>query len=192
MLFLPLLCLAQIGAGGACPQGSSPKEQSTLEAREAWCETADGVRHGPRRAWHSNGTPWFDGEYRLGKREGSWTFWYPSGGVMTTATYKEDKADGLVVRRYESGEQHLVGACKNGVEQGRWTRFWPNGKPEIVATFENGKVAGPAQYGSRRGQPVDLEHYASEKAPGERSGAPRFNKAVADARPDAVFTECRN
>ncbi|MBI5510151.1 MAG: hypothetical protein HY903_15445 [Deltaproteobacteria bacterium] len=176
----------------ACPTGAARKEQKTAAARETWCAKPDGTRHGPRHAWHQNGKPWFEGEYADGKRTGAWRFWFQSGAPMASATYADDKADGLMTRFFESGGKEMEGVCRAGEAHGRFVRYLPNGKEDVVATFDAGKVVGAPQYFSRRGKPVDLTTYLTEKNPGIVSGSDKFQKLVAAAKPEAVFVECRN
>ncbi len=66
----------------SCPAGTQVRGFLPPEGFEQWCEkTSDGgvVRHGPYRAWHSNGQPFIDAEYCSSSRCGRYAEWYASG-----------------------------------------------------------------------------------------------------------------
>src|ERR1700741_1141154 len=109
---LSVLCFAfAFGANAedelVCPQGTTPNGETTPEVREAWCEVAhDGsvVLHGPYRAWWPNGVLGTSGQYVLGKAEGDWKGWFPSGKLQG----EEQFEDGALVKgRYwnEEGQE---------------------------------------------------------------------------------------
>lgn len=173
-----------------CPEGSKVTQRKTAEARERWCKMPDGTRHGPRHAWHADGSKWFEGQYRHGKRQGEWTFWHANGKLRSKGSYVDDKRDGPSTHWHDSGEKALQGHCKAGAEDGVWKSWWPNGKPEAVIRFVNGAPSGRAVYTSRRGLPVDLEAWIGEKVRGARAGSPRFERAKKRFATNGIFEEC--
>ena len=174
-----------------CPGGSTAKERTTPEAREAWCEDGDGLRHGTRRAWYPDGTPWFIGAYERGKRTGEWQFWYPSGARMSSGTYRNDKLHGAFTRWHDGAGKSVTGACAGGVADGLWTRWTPNERKEIEVTFADGKPTIQLYY-SRRSTPIPLDDFLAEKARGATPGSKRYEMARERYAEGSLFEECKN
>jgi len=194
---LPTLAALLIAA--PAPQKDSPqctppgvlRERTTDEAKEKWCETPDGVRHGPRWAWYNSGQAWFIGEYDYGGRTGTWRFWYPGGQPMSTGAYRKDKRHGTSKHFGESGTMSMAGACIDGVEDGLWTRWYPNGKKELEVVFQKGKP-GKRTYYSRRGRAVPFEDWVAEKVRGAVKGSARYEAARKRYAKENPFVECGN
>ncbi len=182
------LLLALGTSGFECPESTEPRHRTTVEARESWCERPGGVRHGPRHAWHAEGSKWFEGSYDDGKREGPWRFWFQGGAKRSESVYRNDRRHGAMIQWYESGVVHVKGVCQEGVEHGTWERFQPNASKEARATFEKGKLVA-AQYWSRRGLPIDINEFVIEKARA-KPGDARHDRALAAYQKNAGFDAC--
>ena len=186
-----LIATIMIRASVPCPAGTRERSNKTEEAREQWCETSDGVRHGPRHAWYADGARWFEGEYQNGKRHGGWMFWFPNGKKRTKSNYVADKQHGKAMHWHDNGQKALEGKCEGGAENGAWRSHWPNGKPESKITFRDGRAVS-ATYWSRRGLPLKLDAWLAEKVRGATPGTTRFERARKRYLVNGIFEECRN
>ena len=141
MLVLSLLSFLMTGALPPldCPQEMSAKVQHNPDASEQWCESAEGVRAGPRRGFYPGAKRWFEGQYKGGQRVGKWLFFYESGSPMAIIHYKADKADGEFKRYSEAGPISKSGVCKAAKEEGLWRSYSPSGKPEVEQFFRKNK-----------------------------------------------------
>jgi hypothetical protein len=80
-----------------CPTGTTLRDSWYPHSGEVWCETADGVRHGPFARW-TNGTTdrsSLEGLYDRGVEHGSWRHSTEEG--ITTTTY--DRGRVVVMRQ---------------------------------------------------------------------------------------------
>ncbi len=56
-----------------CPEGTRGRLRENGAGVHAWCESADGRRHGPARSWYSTGRYLMSrGRYQDGERVGEW------------------------------------------------------------------------------------------------------------------------
>lgn len=190
------IAAAVIGAGApapvTCPEGAREKERVTPDAREIWCETDQGVRHGPRQAFYRDGARWFVGEYDDSRRSGEWRFWYPSGAPMSVGTYRADKRHGKSEHFHDGAGLATAGECKAGVEVGLWTRWYPNGEKEVEIVFGPGGEPGKRTYYSRRGKAMDLKPWVAEKVRGAAPDSERYQQAWRRYASERFFTECGN
>ena len=66
-------------AGSFCPAGTRQRDGELHGSRRTWCETRDGVAHGPFAVWHPGGVlalaGWREGDLVLG----TLTTWYADG-----------------------------------------------------------------------------------------------------------------
>jgi hypothetical protein len=108
--------------------------QGGLEAR--WEELVSGdrrVKDGSYEHYHRDGAVQERGQYRLGKKEGSWTQWYD---------------------RNAGGRRFAEGQYRNGLKDGVWTTYWSNGRPSFRGTYENGNLVGQPENWSTEGRPL--------------------------------------
>jgi len=113
----------------------------TIQVRsETWTE--NGVAHGPRLEWHSNGAPWVRGEYDHGSRTGVWVEHWPSGAVRFAGRYKDDVLVGEESWFYADGSLEWTGNRHKGKRQGveRW--YWENGNLRREGTWLAGEKDG--------------------------------------------------
>ena len=71
----------------------------------------------------SKKTPWTEGTYVNGEREGRSRHWNRSGQITTDEFYINGKQDGLWRSWYNNGQLDAYGKYKNGVKVGVW-RYW--------------------------------------------------------------------
>ena len=51
--------------------------------------------HGPSKRWYDDGTPWWEGQYKQGKAEDQWKYFYKSNGELEeTGRYESGKRRG--------------------------------------------------------------------------------------------------
>jgi hypothetical protein len=89
-----------------CPPGTREKSGPEDGGRGWWCEIeAEGrtVRHGPARSWFDNGFLASEGEYDHGRRTGTWTRYWRSGGRGVQAEFRDDLQHGWMHRWDEFG-----------------------------------------------------------------------------------------
>lgn len=172
-----------------CPQDTQARSRQTAEASERWCETPEGVRHGPRMGHYPDGTLWFSGAYSHGQRTGEWKFWFPSGKPRTTSVYVNNQRHGPYQAWHETGERAEAGACEGGREAGTWTRWYPNGKPELEITFVKGEPTARRYY-TRRGAPADLHEFVQGKARGAAPHDARYVQLRRQYGEERVFNAC--
>ena len=121
IVFGALLCLAckrdapetqeperEPAASIGCPAGTLQRGAAPPEGHRVWCETEDGVSHGPFRAW------------------------YPSGGKKSEGAFVRGEAHGEWVTWYEGGKLRSRGSYEHGAITGDWTRLDRNGEPEAL------------------------------------------------------------
>ncbi len=73
--------------------------------------------------YYPDGQKRIEGEYRDGKREGQWTYWFSNGNRWSEARYKTGLRNGKSTVWYENGRKYFEGSYRMGERTGRW-RFW--------------------------------------------------------------------
>ena len=73
--------------------------------------------------YYPDGQKRIEGEYRDGKREGQWKYWFSNGNTWSEARYKAGLRDGKSTVWYENGRKYFEGNYRMGERSGRW-RFW--------------------------------------------------------------------
>jgi len=130
----------------------------TIQQRaEIW--TYNGVAHGPRVEWHSNGHRWFSGEYEHGKRVGLWQEFWSDGSPRFAGTYKNDVLDGIEYWYQPGGAVEWVVERRGGVRVGveRW--YWPNGVLRREGPFVDGEKDGVFSSWDEEGRPTMTTTY---------------------------------
>jgi len=87
-----------------CPAGTREARETLDAGRAWWCEIEEaGVRHGPSRTWFDNGAVETEGAYDHGRRTGTWTRYWRSGGRRAQAAFESDVQHGLMHRWNANG-----------------------------------------------------------------------------------------
>ncbi|MCC2548384.1 tetratricopeptide repeat protein [Hymenobacter sp. BT175] len=82
-------------------------------------EQVRGQRSGPFKSWNPvSGKMSSEGQYRDGRPDGEWKFYYPSGALSTRGSYR------------------------NGSREGNWTEYFENGKVESVRSYQDDELDG--------------------------------------------------
>ena len=65
---------------------------------------------------HDNGPLDNIGDYKNGKREGVWVFYYENGQLWEAGNFKKDKREGPCVSYFDDGtiDKYITGNYKNG------------------------------------------------------------------------------
>ena len=113
-------------AGIVCPEGASLREEvmtDPLRMRTVWCETEDGLRHGPYKEWRENGQLATDFTYRLGVKDGLQRTWFKNGTLRSEETWRDGQPAGAFRHWHGNGQlaskaRYIDGKCV-GVQ-----RFW--------------------------------------------------------------------
>jgi hypothetical protein len=110
--------------------------------KRAQLETLNGVPHGKRVDWYSNGVVWLTGEYTRGVRTGQWEERWPNGAMRFSGTYTNDVLHGTETWWYENGAVEWQVRRKEGVRHGQEIWWHPNGNRRRVGTYEKGERHG--------------------------------------------------
>lgn len=73
--------------------------------------------------FYPDGQKRIEGEFKDGKRQGKWTYWYDNGNRWSQASYKAGILDGKSTVWHENGSKYYEGRYRNGNRAGHW-RFW--------------------------------------------------------------------
>jgi len=99
------------------------------------------VRDGRHLAYHRNGQPAEQGEFRYGQRHGAWQSWYDSGELQSEGQY--DNGSGSLISYYRQGGKLSEGPYRNSVPHGHWREWDRDGnltkEGEYVAGALNGR-----------------------------------------------------
>ena len=79
----------------------------------------------------------FEGSYKVGKKEGLWTYYYKNGTREET-TYKDGEYDGLRTRWYENGQKSSEHTYKDGKPNGLRTSWYENGQKRWETLYKDG------------------------------------------------------
>lgn len=158
-LFLSFSALA-----APCPAHTHP---AGIEGDVSWCETDDGVRHGPMAIWHPDGVHiaslgvmrhgerhgrWFgfdvmgslvvEGRYRRGTKVGPWRSYHANGAVSQVAQYRDDHGHGQWTWHRPDGSVEQIGAYRYGQRHGLFVRLDTLGRTTSVTQWESGVALG--------------------------------------------------
>jgi hypothetical protein len=104
--------------------------------------TLNGVPHGARTEWYSNGGPWLSGGYDHGKREGTWYEWYSDGTQRFRGTYDSDRLHGVETWWYPSGHMEWQVSRRHGERQGPEIWWHENGQRRRAGSYDSGERHG--------------------------------------------------
>lgn len=85
-----------------------------------------------------NGQKKYEGEYRDGKPEGKWAFWYKNGQKWTEFECRDGKPDGKSTTWYENGQKKSEGERRNGIDEGEGKGWYENGQKSFVGEMRDG------------------------------------------------------
>ena len=81
------------------------------------------VENGVYEERYANGLIKVKGNYRGGKRHGSWVVFFDNGKIWSEGMYVNDIREGSSVVYHANGQKYYEGKYKDGKETGVW-KFW--------------------------------------------------------------------
>ena len=94
----------------------------------------NGLKNGPAREWHEDGTLAQEGHYENGLLEGIVTEWYEIGGKKSEAMFHSGQLDGRYMEWYPNGQPMEDGDYRADQKVGYW-EYW-NEDGELYESFE--------------------------------------------------------
>ena len=79
------------------------------------------------------------GNYKDGKEEGIWEFYYDNGQIYSKTTYKNGRLNGDYEEYLSNGQLERKLTYKNGKLDGVWLEYYENGKLNYKIIFKNGE-----------------------------------------------------
>jgi antitoxin component YwqK of YwqJK toxin-antitoxin module len=109
---------------------------------EKWCERSEQgehVRHGPYVELYEGGGKRESGQFREGKRDGTWFRWHPNGKIDAITVWDNGKPVSFEAW-HDNGQKWEEGSFVDGFKQGMWSRWHVNGQKELESYFEHGTL----------------------------------------------------
>ncbi len=111
------------------------------EAEEVLIADAGWLRHGRFESWREDGSKEAQGHYQQGKKNGSWTFYFPNGSAREQGAFAHGEKNGPWKHWLENGELAAQGSYLSDLAEGVWVYFDPSGAvdSELTGVYENGQ-----------------------------------------------------
>lgn len=94
-----------------------------------------------------------EGMFKMGRKTGLWTKYYPSGSVKSKIKYVNGKSQGNFITYYQNGQIEEQGSWESKVYKGDFIRYYENGTVAQKKSFnEKGKTEGKVIYYYPNGQ----------------------------------------
>lgn len=106
------------------------------------------------------------GSYQDGKRVGSWTFFWSDGSKYREGLFVDGAEDGPWKNYFTSGRVSKEGAFDKGAKDGPWTVYYLEGEVDRRMKYKGGLLDGPWERFYRDGQPQEKGAYEN----GAKSG----------------------
>ena len=108
----------------------------------------NGLRLGLWSAWHSNGQPKSDIEYRAGRMQGPASIFFQSGHLQYKTNYKQDQHHGSYAEFYDNADnsKHFIGTHFENQRFGLWQEWSENEILVSEINYNDGQMNGPASY----------------------------------------------
>lgn len=85
-------------------------------------------RHGPFTAWHRNGQPARQGEYRYNLPVGKISYWFDNGQKQIDGMYVDGRQEGVWTWWHANGQKAITGEYHDANPVGQWAWWQANGK----------------------------------------------------------------
>jgi antitoxin component YwqK of YwqJK toxin-antitoxin module len=85
-------------------------------------------RHGPFTAWHRNGQPSRQGEYRYNLPVGKISYWFDNGQKQMEGMYVDGRQEGVWTWWHANGQKSITGEYHDANPVGKWAWWQANGK----------------------------------------------------------------
>ncbi|MGL5124596.1 MAG: toxin-antitoxin system YwqK family antitoxin [Fusobacteriaceae bacterium] len=108
---------------------------------------------------YENGQIEMEYNYKNGKEDGPYKFYYSNGQLKVEGNYKNGQRDGLFKSYYENGQVKEEENLKNGQQDGPSKTYYENGQVEDEKNYKNGELDGPRKSYTESGQLEYEENY---------------------------------
>jgi antitoxin component YwqK of YwqJK toxin-antitoxin module len=85
-------------------------------------------RHGPFAAWHRNGQPARQGEFRYNLPVGKISYWYENGQKQMEGMYVDGRQEGVWTWWHPNGQKSITGEYHDATPVGKWSWWQTDGK----------------------------------------------------------------
>lgn len=117
-------------------------EQLKMEGQYRSKKLEYNSREGNFNWYYSNGQKYCQGQYKNGKAEGKWTYWYKDGQVKREGNYESDYREGEWNFYHRNGKILCKPVYKEGDLDGNYKEYYDNGDIKLDKNFSKGKSHG--------------------------------------------------
>ncbi|MCO6481224.1 MAG: hypothetical protein J5I62_00375 [Flavobacteriales bacterium] len=139
MKYLPVIVVLVMACGQA-PEVHVVKDRAGLVRAEV--TRVHGMKDGPVRLYHDDGSLEAEGRYVKDKRQGTWTSFGPSGDTLAMGTYRDGLKDGPQAYWAPNGQLLRFERFQKGVSHGPLYRFYADGSPRQLTWYDDGVAEG--------------------------------------------------
>lgn len=112
--------------------------------------------NGTSKRWYDDGTPWWQGQYKDGVKDGQWKYFHKSNGALKeTGQYESGKKEGVWKSYNPKGQLTSVYQFHKGQRDGDFQAYHDNGTISLEGEYELGELSRRTAYDST-GQEIDL------------------------------------
>jgi len=97
-----------------------------------------GKKDGLFRYWYESGQLSEEENYKAGKKDGEHKQWYKNGQLSDKTNFKDGEKDGVNRSWYENGQLSEERNYKAGKKDGLWTGWHENGQSQYVKNYKDG------------------------------------------------------
>lgn len=121
------------------------EDQKTMRVEREIARYSDNsfAADGKYLEYHPSGKPFIEGQFKAGRHEGTWTYYFENGQVNRKVVYHNGKLDGAWEVHHADGSLAAKRAFKDGLRDGEWVTFDATGKQPLAEEhYVNGKKDG--------------------------------------------------
>lgn len=154
---------------------------------------SNGLKDGAFIERLASGKASIEGGFLKGKKQGTWTFYFPNGTIEKQLHYNQDSLDGPYIVYFENGVIQTEGSYALGLKEGQWVwrkadggidmqggfiannqngpweYYYSSGELSYKANFDNGKKSGEWNYFYKDGTPFKKGDYLNDLKTGKWS-----------------------
>jgi antitoxin component YwqK of YwqJK toxin-antitoxin module len=109
--------------------------------------------HGYYREYHPNGKPFITGQFKEGRQDGEWVYYYENGQINRRVNYQNGKLHGVWEMHRPDGTLAAERSFESGLRDGTWILYDDTGKQKLLEeNYAAGKLHGPAKMWYPNGQ----------------------------------------
>lgn len=161
-------------------------ETPRLERRVVKLSDNTVLSDGPSKEFYSNGQLYSEGQYKLGKVTGSWTYYHPNGQVAKEVAYADGKPSGEVKVFNEEGKVVAKREYAAGRRAGVWEVYNETGEQKTREDhYQDGKANGVFKVWYDNGQIRREVPFAN----GKQDGVAKEWTRIGDKRAEVSFKD---